>query len=78
MENSDISPLDLNPITHYFETPLELAIENFQNQAVKFALSWNLNNVHNCKFAAVASSKQSKEEVARSRSAKRNCQGEVE
>lgn len=29
MANTDITPLELNPVTHYFETPFELAIENF-------------------------------------------------
>ena len=32
-------------MTHYFETPFELAIEHFQNAAVQFALSWNYNQV---------------------------------
>ena len=31
---TDIRPLELNPMTHYYETPFELAVEHFQNQAV--------------------------------------------
>ena len=41
----EIKPLELNPVTHYFETPFEMAVEHFQNSAVEFALNWNYNHV---------------------------------
>ena len=47
MKSPKIERLELNPLTHYFETPYELAIEHFQNQAVQFALNWNFTLLQN-------------------------------